>query len=266
VSDEEIGEFKPEAALSGRDTPHPIWVPIRFGPFWYRSRQVDEYHIPEEPSSNEYLESLLVGPGVFEAEIDGYGGSFDLSYEGEAFPTAVYPYEIVEVDLPSTSNDASIKERIQRVWSIMQDEFLNAINREECVIYARAESPLNSFRLISPDILQYFEIKNWNNGLATSQSGHLLYSLHVAPAVPHADPIFDDDPLPQKPKIMVARRMPRAPKLENAKAAVEWIRQTRGTIDDLTDKELSNAVTDRMKSLGQSMPSMETIRRAAGRR
>jgi hypothetical protein len=213
------------------------------------------------------LESLVRVPEICEAKVNREAGEFHLIFKpgtnGLFGIEHFHPADIDEAHIRDPELRAHMNEYVGRAWRIMFEEFRAAVRARRCILFAKYGSVFNEFRPVPPDIFGLFEVTNLFMGTATTEAGERLYLVHVA-AVDHAT--AEEKLGDVAAQATRQRKRPRALKLENARAAVEAIRTARGTIDDLSDKELAREVRRVMEEQKQPVPSNETIRRAAGRR
>jgi hypothetical protein len=249
--------------------PHPSWIPLCRGPFVFRHDPDIDGPVELDGTCDAYFETLIAVPEIKEVKIDRAAGQFCLSFHprqnGLFNAVEFHPLEIDGAYIRDPNLRSLITQFVGRAWLIMAEQFRAAVRIGGCTLFARAGSPLKDFTPVAPDIFDHFEVTNWFKGTATTEAGEMLYSLHVAPSEYTGGSSQAQQIAPTEPQLR-QRKWPRAQLRENAKAAVDGIREQRGTIDDLPDVELVKLVGDWMKNRGQKTPSAETIRRAAGRR
>jgi hypothetical protein len=76
----------------------------------------------------------------------------------------------------------------------MEYRFRCALARRYCRLLARCGSPhAQQFTEVPADIFSLYQIVDWRNGVAQTQTGEFLYSLHVASPRPDiaSDPIWE---------------------------------------------------------------------------
>lgn len=153
-------------------------------------------HLPrllERREISDFVNAAVSGPDIVKCDLDEAGTCLVVHFESVGYDSArdepydcediidLVPYEIRKAHESPDAQAADFIMKVEAAWAEMERRLRLAIAYSLCRVMARCGSMHAAhFTAIRPTEFALYNILDWRNGVAESETGEKIYSIHVA--------------------------------------------------------------------------------------